>query len=319
MTNTVGVVIATYNGEKYIEEQIQSILDQSIKPDLIIITDGGSKDKTIEICDTLLVNAGINYRILSSNVQLSVKDNFEKGIRECNTDIIFCSDQDDYWLSTKIEDFLSVFDGEQADMVFSDAYITNGNLEKNGKTLWQTIGFKVNERNIVFEASSQTFLNELNRHNVVTGMCMAFKGKHKKTLLPFSDNAIHDVWIAYKMNQIGKIVAFNKPEVLYRQHGHNVIGTQASLKNSMNHKDGYYGRVVSRIGFIEDVARDCKDVVANTTYKTYLEFLSKRIGFMKRTESFGEMLSMISNYIKYEYKWYSILLKDVYTRFTLKG
>lgn len=315
---SVGVAIATYNGEKYIDEQLESVINQSIKPDLIVISDGGSNDNTVNVCEKVLKKSGITYTILTSNIQLSVKNNFEKGILHCDTDFIFCADQDDYWLPTKIENFLGVFEREHADMVFSNAYITDGNLEKTGKTLWETIGFNVNEEQTVFDFKDEKFLDELNRHNVVTGMCMAFRGKYKQSLIPFSNNAIHDVWIAYKMNQMGKIVALNKPEVLYRQHGDNVIGTQASIKSSMRHKNGYYGRVISRIKFIEDVSANCKEEILSDKYNDYLLFLKKRKDFLDKRTSFLSLFFSLIDYRKYEFKWKEIVFKDIYIRWSKK-
>lgn len=314
----VGVVIATYNGEKYIDEQLESIINQSIKPDLIVITDGGSNDNTVSICERLLKKTGIAYTILTSNSQLSVKNNFEKGILHCDTDFIFCSDQDDFWLPNKIEKFLVVFEHYEADMVFSNAYITDGLLNKTGKKLWDTIGFFPDTEITVFHKADLNFLNELNRHNVVTGMCMAFRGEFKERLLPFSDNAIHDVWIAYKMNQLGKIVALNSCEVLYRQHDNNVIGTRISLRSSFGHKKGYYDRLVKRLHLIIDLSKDYNDNQFKNIYESYIKHLSSRVDFIEKKVSYFKLISMINNYVLFEYKWLQIVIKDIFTRWYLR-
>ena len=318
MSNTIGIVIATYNGEKYIEEQINSIINQTLKPDLIIISDGGSKDNTIELSKKILSNSNIEYQILVSDKQLSVKDNFEKGIRKCDTDIVFCADQDDYWLPTKIIDFLEAFENNDAAMVFSNAYIVDEKLGKTGKTLWEAIGFYVNKDQLIFERADRNFLDELNRHNVVTGMCMAFKGMYKDELLPFSNYSIHDVWITYRMNQLGKIVALNKPEVLYRQHGNNVIGVQKSVKRSMKNRNTYYERVIFRIKFIEDILEKCKDNKLLCDYNNYLLYLNRRRNFLTKKTTFFNVFFDLISYKKYEYKWKEIILKDIYTRWSMK-
>lgn len=315
---SVGVVIATYNGEKYIVEQLESVINQSIKPDFIVVTDGGSNDNTVSICERLLKNAGIVYKMLTSNSQLSVKNNFEKGILHCDTDIIFCSDQDDFWLPNKIEKFLAVFEQYEADMVFSNAYITDGSLSKTGKKLWNTVGFFPDADIKVFDKNDLNFLHELNRHNVVTGMCMAFRGEFRERLLPFSDNAIHDVWIAYKMNQLGRIVALNSCEVLYRQHENNVIGTRISLRSSFSHKNGYYDRLVKRLHLIEDLSNDYNDNQFKNIYESYIKHLSSRVDFIEKKISYFSLISMISNYIQFEYKWTQIVIKDIFTRWYLR-
>ena len=318
MGNCIGVVVATYNGEKFIEEQLNSIINQKKKPDLIVVSDGCSSDNTVNICENILKFSGIAYKILTSNIPLSVKNNFEKGIKNCEVEYVFCSDQDDFWLETKIQDFMMIFDNENADMVLSNAYITDVALNKTGKLLWNTIGFIPKGEVCVYNQGDLRFLNELNKHNVVTGMCMAFKRKFINDLLPFSENAIHDVWIAYKMNQLGKIVALNSCEVLYRQHGNNVIGTTSSIQSSYKNKNGYYDRVKKRLCFIEDVSRGCLNEQLCEIYYEYTDYLQLRKEFIEKKLPFVRFFLMIRKYKRYEYKWCQIMVKDIYIRWSLK-
>lgn len=315
---STGVVIATYNGEMYIKQQLDSILAQTRKPDLIVISDGYSNDNTVLECEKALHGKKIKYKILTSTEQLSVKNNFEKGISHCDTDIIFCADQDDFWLPKKIEKFLDVFRNQNADMVFSNAYITDEFLNRTGKNLWESVGFYPDTEIKVFDKADVCFLNELNRHNVVTGMCMAFRSTFKEQLLPFSENAIHDVWIAYKMNQLGRIVALNSCEVLYRQHNNNAIGTSTSLKSSFHRKKGYYERIVKRKYLIEDLYTHNIDNQLKSTYEKYIKHLNFRIGFIEKKMSLFRGISRINNYMQFEYNWLQIFMKDIYTRWNLR-
>ena len=315
---SVGVVIATYNGEKYIKQQLDSILAQTTKPDLIVISDGYSNDNTVMECERNLHGKSIKYKIITSTKQLSVKNNFEKGISYCDTDIIFCADQDDFWLPMKIEKFLDVFRNQSADLVFSNAYITDEFLNKTGKNLWETVGFCPDTEIKVFDKGDVCFLNELNRHNVVTGMCVAFRSTFKEQLLPFSENAIHDVWIAYKMNQLGRIVALNSCEVLYRQHNNNAIGTRTSLRSSFHRKKGYYERIVKRKHFIEDLCTYNTDKQLKCIYEKYIKHLNFRIEFVEKKMSLFQGISRIKNYIEFEYNWLQIFMKDIYARWNLR-
>ena len=148
---------------------------------------------------------------------------------------------------------------------------------------------------------------------------MAFRRAFLKDLLPFSDNSIHDVWIAYKMNQFGKIVVLNSCEVLYRQHGNNVIGTTSSIQSSYKHKNGYYERVKKRLYFIEDVSRNCPNQQLINIYCQYINHLRFRRDFMKKKVPFVKIFFLVNKYKKYEYKWNQIIVKDIYIRWNIKG
>lgn len=317
MRNNVGVVIATYNGERYIEEQLNSIINQSIRPDIVVISDGGSNDNTVSICEKILQEDGIKHLILTSKKQLSVKINFERAISACDAEYIFCADQDDYWLKDKIFDFLSIFRKNNPDMVFSNAFIVDENLNKTGTKLWETIGYNSQKEMEVYEKGSIEFRKLLYKHNVVTGMCMAFRGDLKDEVLPFSNNAIHDVWLAFKINQLGKVIALNKCEVLYRQHKNNVIGTHSSLQNSFMHKNGYYSRIIQRIDFIKDVSGDCDNKLEQLD-KQYIAHLQWRKEFVEGTKGIKNIFQKLGAYKQYEYKWFLIILKDIYTRWNPK-
>lgn len=130
----VSVAMCTYNGEKYIEEQLNSILHQT-KIDEIIICDDGSKDKTLEICNEILKSSNVEYT-LKLNKNLGFAKNFYQAITLCSGDIIFFCDQDDIWKENKIDLMCQVFNNDPDTLlVFSNAYITNENLEVTGNLL----------------------------------------------------------------------------------------------------------------------------------------------------------------------------------------
>ena len=160
MKETVGAVIATYNGEKYVDQQLMSIINQDRKPDLIVISDGGSSDRTVEICREILSSSEIKYIILTSDTQLSVPINFGKAIENCCCDYIFLSDQDDYWVKDKISVTLKAMANNDVCMAFTNATITDGALNHKGTTLWDTIGFKPEDEITVFEKNDFDFSEE---------------------------------------------------------------------------------------------------------------------------------------------------------------
>lgn len=99
----ISVAMCTFNGEKYIKEQIESIINQSLVPDEIVICDDCSKDNTINIIKETLANWSGKANLIINEDNLGYRKNFEKAISLCNGDIIFLSDQDDVWDNCKLK------------------------------------------------------------------------------------------------------------------------------------------------------------------------------------------------------------------------
>ena len=310
--NTIGVIIATFNGEKFIQEQLESIISQTIKPDLMVVSDGGSIDSTIEICQAVLKKSGIEYVILQSDKQLSVKENFEKGLRKCKTDYIFFSDQDDYWLPNKIKNTIQVMDDTGSVLVFCNAYITDESLRAGKHTLWQQIGYEPKKTVTVYDRLDGDLQKELIRRNIITGMCMAIDVRILKDILPFSDNTIHDSWIALVANTQGKVASINSCDVYYRQHDYNAIGTKSTIKGSYNHRGEYLNKVKRRFRLIEEIKAKAYNYDSNYTkrYDIYMDYLKSRIDYIEKKRKMPDF----KHYQKYERKPMMIMLKDIYAR-----
>lgn len=313
----IGIVIATYNGERYVKEQIESILNQTVQPNQIVISDGGSSDNTVSICESMLENSGIDYNILISDIRLSIRDNFQKGLVNCDSDIIFFADQDDVWNKNKLEIMLKCFSDENVCMVFTNASIVDENLKDVNKCLWTSIGYKYTEGIFVYKKLSTEYMNMIFKHNIVTGMCMAITKELKNFSIPFSENSIHDVWIAFLAIFYGDVVAISDKCVRYRQHGNNAIGTTTSISSSLKHRYGYAQRVESRERFIKDVWGRVSGV-QNENIRCQLEeyesFILKRCDFLDKRERLSFPIVAMSEYKRYEYKYWEIILKDYITR-----
>lgn len=312
MNKKVGVVIATYNGEKYIEEQLKSILNQTVKPNEIIISDANSKDGTVNLCENLLKNTNVCYKILKSKNQIGVSENFEKAVRECDSDFIFFSDQDDLWVNTKIETMLNEFNSDKdICMVFTNAELVNEKLENLNKSLWEFIGFNVDGKR-VYNSFDYDFLKRILKSNCVTGMCMAITKELKNYSIPFSKKSLHDVWIANLAICFGRVVAINKKCVLYRQHDTNVIGSQKSITKSYHKRIYYYDKIKNRYDFIVELLEKNKDGNENIKriYLEYLKYLNDRINYI---DSKSQIIG-IKQYFNYEKRPIYTFLKDFYIK-----
>ena len=204
----ISVCIATYNGEKHIKEQLDSILCQISAKDEVVISDDGSTDKTLEIIKSYNDD---RIKLFDGNAFQNPIFNIENALKKSQGDFIFLADQDDVWLENKVQVCLEQL--QKADVVVSDCRVTDENL------------------NVVFESffqknhSKKGLLNNL-RYNSYLGCCMAFRKNVLHKILPFpEDIPMHDIWIGFAAELFYKTIFIERPLILYRRHGKNVSPT----------------------------------------------------------------------------------------------
>lgn len=235
---SVGVIVATYNGEKYIEAQLRSLYEQTRLPDVILVTDAGSSDSTVDICEQFFgVAPGVELRILTNGnteTALGVVDNFEKGLNALDTDYIFFCDQDDVWMPRKIESVVAHMNETDAALCFSNADVVNGSLQQMGSSLWSSYGFcpEMNgeKHKLYLPGEKSSLFSQLLSNNIVTGMTICMRSSLKTILLPFSKHGYHDAWISILASLFVNVVALNENLVLYRQHDANQEGANRAQK-----------------------------------------------------------------------------------------
>lgn len=201
----ISVALTSYNGEKYIEEQLLSILLQLKENDEIIISDDGSDDNTIEI---IKKNMKADKRIkLYQNSRLGVVKNFEFAISHCNNEIIFLSDQDDIWMDNKVNKVLKVFQNNDADVVLHNS-MTFSNNDK-----YLTGILITNLKHGVFQNIYKS---------CYWGCCMAFRKDHTERILPFPDSIkAHDQWIGLIAEDNNRSFFLEENLVYHRKHDNN--------------------------------------------------------------------------------------------------
>src|SRR5215471_15994935 len=133
----ISIAMATYNGEAYVEQQIESILRQTRLPDELIVSDDCSSDRTIELIRKATRGCAFAVRILQNARNLGMNRNYEIAIREATGDIIILSDWDDYWLPERVSETASAFtESRDVVLVYCDAELTDGYLRPTGNTLF---------------------------------------------------------------------------------------------------------------------------------------------------------------------------------------
>jgi glycosyltransferase involved in cell wall biosynthesis len=223
----LSVALCTYNGEKFIEQQINSILNQSIRVDEIVVCDDKSTDKTIEIVKKLQSQQRAIIIIENENNLRSTK-NFEKAISLCTGDFIFLSDQDDVWNEQKVEKTLAIFkENPTAEGVFSNAnLIDESNSVFTDKTIWDSVFFLEKELKKPLD-----FFDVITKNgNIVTGATLCIKKEIKSFIIPFTEETLHDEWIATLL-ALRKTLFYSKENLIsYRIHSDQQIGMKKLTK-----------------------------------------------------------------------------------------
>jgi glycosyltransferase involved in cell wall biosynthesis len=218
----VSVVLATYNGGRFLAEQLESLQAQSRRPDELVVCDDGSTDGTIACLHAFAERALFPVRIHENKANLGYAGNFSQAIGMAAGEIIFLCDQDDRWHHHKIEAYLQRFESEPAlEAIFSDSALVNENLESLGRTLFHTNKFTEREKNWICTGEAwRAFL----RHNVVAGNTLAFRARNRAMVLPVPPGWVHDAWISTLIAFRGKIGFLDSCTIDYRQHGSQNIG-----------------------------------------------------------------------------------------------
>lgn len=226
------IALCTYNGGRFLREQLQSILDQSHQPFELIACDDGSTDETIRILQDYAASSPFPFHILRNETNLGSTANFEQAILNCQGDVIVLCDQDDRWHVNKLLRLHSVFTKAcDTALVFSDAMIVDAKGQLLDCQLWPTAGF--HERlQATFRKRSP--LDVLLKQNVVTGATMAFETRWRDRVLPIPENWVHDAWIALVIAMAGgHIELLSEPLIDYRQHPGQQIGVPLNSRGGV--------------------------------------------------------------------------------------
>lgn len=303
LNRTCAVVLATYNGSKYIKEQLESLIFQTRKPDYILISDDNSNDNTIEICDSVLRNKGIKYEIIKNHKSLGVTKNFINASRMTYQDIIFFCDQDDIWKLSKIEKVMRVFEAhEDCKEVITDAYIWFKN-KKRSNLLFQRLDYiPVSSSEGKIKLSS--FWNTEIEKNIAVGMCMAITSdviKYEVDNKIYNTNKLimyHDSYYTLIAGATGNIYYVNEPLAFYRQHNNNVEGVAHHFSVSMINRSTQmvklsFSKFQERIDVINKLENlnHFMDKANKNTFNKYIKYNNNRYKYITTNKTF-EMIKL---------------------------
>jgi glycosyltransferase involved in cell wall biosynthesis len=219
---TISIAMATYNGAKYLQEQLDSFAAQTHLPDELVVTDDGSTDTTMSILEEFARSAPFDVRIYKNDNNLGYARNFGRAMSLCSGDLVFLSDQDDIWFKERIEKIAAIAECNPEVMLFiNDAELTRGDGTALGLTkLGQTLSLGLNESDFT------------------TGCCMAMRKAFIDFALPVPEHPfVHDTWL----NHLALFLRVRKvvPTVMqyYRRHGDNTSSWIASRTTKQSRFD----------------------------------------------------------------------------------
>lgn len=249
-TKRISIALCTYNGASLLHRQLESIANQTLPPDELVVCDDASTDETPQILSSFQAVAPFPVRLHVNRTNCGSTANFEQAINLCQGDLIALADQDDAWLPHKLEAIEQRFAAfPEIGAVFSDAVVVDEEWHPLGYTLWQHVGFSPARQEMVDEGQS---LEALLKHLVVTGATLAFRSQLREVISPIPPLWIHDAWIALLIAGGPGLKAIPEPLILYRQHGGNQIGArQPSLAERFHEalsldRNTYYGGELAR-------------------------------------------------------------------------
>ena len=216
----VSVAMATYNGEKYLEEQIDSILAQLGNEDELIISDDHSSDQTLAIIERYLK---VDHRVkLFLNEESGVTSNFENAIKRTQNDIVFLSDQDDVWKPEKVQTVKGYFQkNPKIQMIMSDITVVDNQLNTTIESFYE------------FRGSRAGVIKNIIKNSYI-GCAMSFRKELKPKILPIPRNVpMHDMWIGLVADMSKSALLIPEKLIYYRRHN----ATVTTVENTSSWKE----------------------------------------------------------------------------------
>ena len=245
----ISVAMCTYNGARFLREQLASIVAQSLLPDELVVCDDGSSDETAEIIRNFARSVKFPVRLVVNEQNLGPAKNFEKALMLCEGDLIALSDQDDNWYPEKLSRLSGIMESDATlGGVFSDAHLMDENSERSHSRLWDRVGYRPPDRSLHVEES---LARRLLKGFVVTGATLMLRKQVRDLLVPAPRGWMHDAWIAWMLVLYSGIAAVSEPLIAYRIHGAQHLGlaprSLATRINNARHLEREQQLLITRL------------------------------------------------------------------------
>lgn len=323
----ISIAMCTYNGARFLQEQLASIAAQQRLPDEMVVCDDGSTDTTLEILEKFSQTVSFPVRIVRNPVNLGSTKNFEQAMRLCTGDLIALSDQDDVWLPHKLAVQEAVF-VENADVGggFTDAELIDASSSPIGAELWSSILFTAKDQALFQRGGA---VRVLLQRNVVTGATLMFRASLLDEFLPIPECWVHDGWIAWMLILFSRIMPIEQPTMRYRLHDMQQTGVkQIALESELSLRErlargnqdesvkytGRAGELKVLLNFLRGREEpQCKAILSNVSRA--VQFFEHRAAYQEPTDRrILAVLLNAMNYCRYEHG-IRVMMRDFVSAF----
>lgn len=222
---TISIGLCTFNGERYLRDQLDSIESQTLLPYEVVACDDGSTDNTISLLHEFARRARFPVRVIQNKERLGVAANFAKAVSECRGDYYAPCDQDDVWLPERLEAFAALLRKHPYDLVFSDAFLLDETSRPLNRRVWQS--FHVGRRELERIGAGRV-LELLVDRTFVTGATMILSQNLLNIAFPLPpdlpNGILQDAWLVMVAAAREEIAAIPRPLMFYRRHATQQAG-----------------------------------------------------------------------------------------------
>ena len=232
----ISLALASYNGEKFIKKQLESILAQTRRPDEVIIIDDVSKDKTADIVTTFIEENRLDWSFFKAERNSGYIKNFYNCLKKCTGDVVFLCDQDDEWAPKKIEKTLEVFENNDDCSGVNTSFIltdSNGQPLKTDAPPDGTSNNGLIQYTVPRGMASRVTLETVLMYNISPGCTCAFKKEVIDEYISTASLAMpHDWELNILSAKSDGLYYLDMPLMGYRQHGGNAIGLNTDREDA---------------------------------------------------------------------------------------
>ena len=227
---TISIAMCTYNGARFLSEQLDCLANQSRQPDEVVICDDCSSDNTVDILNDWAKSVPFSVKVVQNEKNLGYAQNFAKAISLCSSDVIFLSDQDDIWTSDKLEKMTSVFnDRPEVGVVFCDGLY----VDSQGKSL-NRLASDIARPGMIYGHPYYLYWKPVCKGMHFFGCCCAIRKSVWDKIAPLPESFTHDLWIFLTAQAISEIVYLPDTLTHYRLHENNTSTVSPESSDDMS-------------------------------------------------------------------------------------
>jgi glycosyltransferase involved in cell wall biosynthesis len=285
----ISVAMCTFNGARFLQQQLGSIASQSRLPAELVVCDDRSEDETVAILQDFAAHAPFPVRILINSQRLGSTRNFDKAISLASGELIALCDQDDVWPAEKLERLSDILTSHPENGgVFSDADLIDENSTSIGLTLFEKHKFSPPKQKEFLKQPSAVLL----KHDVVTGATLMFRASLRPRLLPIPSSWVHDGWLAWMISLHSRLTLTTALLTSYRIHPNQQLGIRRAQTGRASAgtetRRQHYARVAHQFEDLLNHLRGCgwdgqDELIAQ---------LRKKIAFLQQQSRLSTSLSV---------------------------